>query len=241
MQPLLPSVPVRQRGFKSQGGDQGSKIPRNMSKMTPKARRCHEFESALETLAKSLCLNAAVVAYALKLCEEVRSAHFRCPPHTANVATFLYLACRENGLPRTLKEFVKATGISKKDMGRCYNKVQKVRQQLGVDLPAIPLAPVRLSDYVRRFCTLLSAPSLFPAAQRVIERAAQLDLFHGRTPVSVAAGVVLFASCEVGMEGIPQEGFTIAQVHEVTLVCSDTLKQVVGTLCANREGILSAI
>merc|ERR1712155_60025 len=66
----------------------------------------------------------------------------------AIAAACLYIACRQEGVPRTFKEIVAVSTVSKKEIGRCFKLILKAHDT-SVDL-------ITTGDFMSRFCGTLS-------------------------------------------------------------------------------------
>ncbi|POS81611.1 hypothetical protein EPUL_005579, partial [Erysiphe pulchra] len=81
----------------------------------------------------------------------------------------LYIACRQEGVPRTFKEICAALETS-------------------VDL-------ITTGDFMSRFCSNLGLPNMVQrAATHIARKAVELDIVPGRSPISVAAAAIYMAS-----------------------------------------------
>ena len=104
----------------------------------------------------------------------------------------LYIACRQEGVPRTFKEICAVSKISKKEIGRCFKLILKALDT-SVDL-------ITTGDFMSRFCSNLGLPNSVQKAATAIARAAvDLDIVPGRSPISVAAAAIYMAS-QVGTD-----------------------------------------
>ncbi len=65
----------------------------------------------------------------------------------------LYIACRQEGVPRTFKEICAVSKISKKEIGRCFKLILKALET-SVDL-------ITTGDFMSRFCANLSTFPLY--------------------------------------------------------------------------------
>merc|ERR1712142_898778 len=66
----------------------------------------------------------------------------------AIAAACLYIACRQEGVPRTFKEIVAVSTVSKKEIGRCFKLILKAHDT-SVEL-------ITTGDFMSRFCGTLS-------------------------------------------------------------------------------------
>ena len=62
-------------------------------------------------------------------------------------AACLYMACRQERVPRTFKELCAVSTVSKKEIGRAYKQISRV-----------VVERVTLDDLVNRFCSKLGLP-----------------------------------------------------------------------------------
>ena len=107
--------------------------------------------------------------------------------HGAIAAACLYIACRQEGVPRTFKEIVAVSTVSKKEIGRCFKLILKAHDT-SVDL-------ITTGDFMSRFCGTLSlSREVQKAATCIAKKAVDLDIVPGRSPISVAAAAIYMAS-----------------------------------------------
>ncbi|CAH8516067.1 unnamed protein product [Schistosoma rodhaini] len=103
----------------------------------------------------------------------------------------LYMACRQEGVPRTFKEVCAVSRVSKKEIGKVFKKILKILET--------NVQSVTVEDFMSRFCGNLN---LNIAVQRVANvvarRALNLNLVAGRSPVSVAAAAIYMAAYALG-------------------------------------------
>ena len=125
-------------------------------------------------------------------------------------AATLYIACRICGLVRTLDEVEKASGISKKEIGRSFRFLVN---EMGLFVP--PLTP---KSYVARLLSRLRMRSeAEDIAYKTLEYASQLRLTSGRGPMGIAAAAVYVASVLTGERKTQREIAELARVTEVTI------------------------
>jgi len=122
----------------------------------------------------------------------------------------LFIACRQEGVPRTFKEICAISKISKKEIGRCFKLILKALET-SVDL-------ITSGDFMTRFCSNLGLPSsVQKAASYIAKKAVELDLVPGRCPVSVAAATIYLASQASEDKRTQKDIGDIAGVAEVTI------------------------
>nr|CAB3460822.1 unnamed protein product [Digitaria exilis] len=139
-------------------------------------------------------------------------------------AACLFIACRNEGKPRTYKELATATrggAGAKKDIGRMTTLIKKV---LGEDAggggqQVLDFGVVRAADYLRRFCSRLGMGN---TEMRAAEEAAgrlEAHLDVRRNPESIAAAISYMLVQRAG------NGKTVKDVSVATGVAEATIKE----------------
>ena len=122
----------------------------------------------------------------------------------------LYSVCRSAGVPRTLDEISKVSGVPKKEIGRSFRVISH-ELHLKIPLPDP-------SSYVPRY---VSALKLSGEAQEksvlLLKQAMKKGLVSGRSPTGVSAAAVYIASAMVGEHRTQKEVADVAGVTEVTI------------------------
>merc|ERR1712047_102343 len=122
----------------------------------------------------------------------------------------LYIACRQEGVPRTFKEIVAVSTVSKKEIGRCFKLILKAHDT-NVEV-------ITTGDFMTRFCGNLGlSRDIQRAATTIAKRAVDKDLVPGRSPISVAAAAIYMASQASSDKKSQREISDIAGVAEVTI------------------------
>lgn len=128
----------------------------------------------------------------------------------AIAAACLYIACRQEGVPRTFKEIVAVTTVSKKEIGRCFKLILKAHDT-NVDI-------ITTGDFMNRFCSTLGLPrEVQKASTHIAKAAVDLDIVPGRSPISVAAAAIYMASQASKDKRSQKEIADIAGVADVTI------------------------
>lgn len=126
------------------------------------------------------------------------------------VAAVIYAICRIHGIPRTLEEIAKVSGIEKKEIGRAY---RFIKNELKIDVP--------LSDpahYVAKFAAALKmGPEVQEEAVKIIRESVKKGLISGRGPTGVAAAALYIAGALHGEKKTQKEVAEVAGVTEVTI------------------------
>ncbi|CAA7410723.1 unnamed protein product [Spirodela intermedia] len=106
----------------------------------------------------------------------------------AILAACLYIACRQEDRPRTVKEICSvANGATKKEIGRAK---EFIIRQLEVEMgQSMEMGTIHAGDFLRRFCSHLGMTNqAVKAAQEAVQKSEELDI--RRSPISVAAAVI---------------------------------------------------
>mmetsp|Transcript_32163 Transcript_32163/g.57592 ORF Transcript_32163/g.57592 Transcript_32163/m.57592 type:complete len:325 (-) Transcript_32163:134-1108(-) len=118
----------------------------------------------------------------------------RSRPAGAVHASCIFIACKQEGYPRTFNEIVPIANASKRDIGRCYKIIVK---KLNVDMKEMGV--IHASDYMRRFCNHLAMSNQdIKAATEMVNIACPKDgragdvkhAWDGKSPISIAAAVI---------------------------------------------------
>lgn len=122
----------------------------------------------------------------------------------------LYIACRQENVPRTFKEICAISKISKKEIGRVFKLILKTLET-SVEL-------ITTGDFMSRFCSTLSLSlSIQKAATQIARRAVDLGIVCGRSPISVAAAAIYMASQASTDKKTHKEICDVSGVAEVTI------------------------
>ncbi|URD72357.1 TFIIB zinc-binding [Musa troglodytarum] len=106
----------------------------------------------------------------------------------AILAACLYIACRQEDRPRTVKEICSvANGATKKEIGRAKDYIVK---QLEVEMgQSMEMGTIHAGDFLRRFCSHLGMTNqAVKAAQEAVQKSEELDI--RRSPISIAAAII---------------------------------------------------
>merc|ERR1719430_2686748 len=122
----------------------------------------------------------------------------------------LYIACRQEGVPRTFKEIVAVSTVSKKEIGRCFKLILK-EHDTNVEI-------ISTGDFMARFCGQLQLDrQVQKAATYIAKTATDLDIVSGRSPISIAAAAIYMASQASDNKKTGNEIADIAGVAESTI------------------------
>ncbi|KAL7671653.1 hypothetical protein ACOME3_006544 [Neoechinorhynchus agilis] len=158
----------------------------------------------MEKIAESLKIPRLITDQAKGILKRIKDAKpLRGRPEDAIVAACLYIACRQEKAPRTLKEICLVSSANTRDIGKCFKKI--------LSLIDDNVGTVRSQDFIPRFCSRLNMKS---EAQDIVrhlsKRVVQLELVDGRAPDTVAAACILMASRLSGLR------ISIVDIKDVT-------------------------
>ncbi len=123
-----------------------------------------------------------------------------------SVAAVIYFVSREHHIPKTLKELSDAAGVDRRDIGRAYSFFCK---KMELKTPSSDA-----SDYVHRFAGNIGLSGEVEAkAIELLDRAKKTGETSGRSPISIAAAVIYFAS-----------GMSLKEISRGTKVGKTTLR-----------------
>jgi transcription initiation factor TFIIB len=126
----------------------------------------------------------------------------------AFVAASIYTACRASNTPRTLKEVVKASPRSRKEVTRCYRLIlREINPKLPIDHPM---------KYVPKIASKLNLNQKTQnKAVEILRDAKDEKIIVGKGPVGLAAASLYIAALLTG-EGVTQE--EVAEASDITAV-----------------------
>lgn len=128
----------------------------------------------------------------------------------AKAAACLYIACRQEGVPRTFKEICAVTKTNKKEIGRTFKHI--------INGIAAPMDLIKSDDFMSRFCSNLGlSRQIQRAAFHIAQKAFDLCIVIGRSPISVAAAAIYMASQASDDRRSQREIGSIAGVADVTI------------------------
>ena len=126
------------------------------------------------------------------------------------VASSVYAACRQCGVPRTLDEVSDFSRIKRKEIGRTYRFMTRELK--------LKLLPTKPQDYIQRFCSELKlSGNTQNKAIEILKDATDKELTSGRGPTGVAAASIYIASILTNERRTQREVADVAGVTEVTI------------------------
>jgi len=197
--------------FDAMGNNLYSNARRNTSVASTERALINAFR-ILANMADRINLPKTIVDRASLLFKKINDGgRMRGRSNEAIAAACLYIACRQEGVPRTFKEIVAVSTVNKRDIGRCFKIILKSHEDTKVGL-------VDSGDFMSRFCGLLGLTrEIQRAATSIAKQASDLELTEGRSPVSVSAASIYMASQASSDKRSHAEIAAIAGVAETTL------------------------
>lgn len=122
----------------------------------------------------------------------------------------IYAVCRSQGVPRTLEEVARLTGVDRRDMTLAYRALLR-GLRLGLTPPAA-------EDYLDRFASQLALDQGTEAlARQIIRTMRELESRHSMAPMGTVAAAIYLAGLKTGHR-IPQDRIgALVGVSEVTI------------------------
>ncbi|KAL0000011.1 hypothetical protein SO802_019613 [Lithocarpus litseifolius] len=185
------STVISSRPNNANGGSDflGSGLGRWQSRGSNPDRLLLQAFKAIASMADRLGLVATIKDRANEIYKKVEDQKpLRGRNQDAILAACLYIACRQEDKPRTVKEICSvANGATKKEIGRAKEFIVK---QLEVEMgQSMEMGTIHAEDFLRRFCSHLGMTNqAVKAAQEAVQKSEELDI--RRSPISVAAAVI---------------------------------------------------
>ncbi|XP_023881775.1 transcription initiation factor IIB [Quercus suber] len=185
------STVISSRPNNANGGSDflGSGLGRWQSRGSNPDRSLLQAFKAIASMSDRLGLVATIKDRANEIYKKVEDQKpLRGRNQDAILAACLYIACRQEDKPRTVKEICSvANGATKKEVGRAKEFIVK---QLEVEMgQSMEMGTIHAGDFLRRFCSHLGMTNqAVKAAQEAVQKSEELDI--RRSPISVAAAVI---------------------------------------------------
>lgn len=166
-------------------------------------------------------------------------------PQEAVIAGCIFIACRQNNVPRTFREIYNLTSVSKKEVGRVFKQLQAFLQKLqdtegegATGLNAVnnyENTSVGAEDLCGRYVSQLgfkNQQKISKISRDLAEQANDISALAGRSPLSVAAACIYMACHLVGE---PRASLPIAKQAGVS---DGTVKTAYKHMFAARERLI---
>ncbi|MFQ5968911.1 MAG: transcription initiation factor IIB family protein [Nitrososphaerales archaeon] len=180
---------------------------------TPKQRNLLKATNFLSRLADKLQVPIAVQEEAAYIYRKaLNNKLIKGRSITGMVAASLYAACRNNRVPRTLKDITRASNVNKNEITRSY---RVLLQMLGMKMPVM--------DPSRRVARIAKKVGVKEKTQRValkiLDQAKKEGITVGKNPMGIAAAALYVASI------LETEDVTQDQLADAAGITSVTLRK----------------
>jgi transcription initiation factor TFIIB len=161
-----------------------------------------------------------------KLAEESRK--FKGKPQDVMIAANVFIACRQNGVPRSFKEIMNLTKVPKKEIGRTYKQLEHFfKKEEGKTIVAGGATMLQAgyqqtgstsaAELCGRFCSQLNVDEISFIAQDCSRTMMRLGSLAGRSPLSIAAVAIYLISHLMGKPRSAKEIGEVAGVSDGTI------------------------
>lgn len=178
---------------------------------TPTDRNLRQAFSELDRLKDKLMLSEAAVektAYIYRKAQERGLVRGRTISATLGAA--VYIACRETGASRTLKDIAEISNVKRKDLARMYRLVV-----LELDLKIPQIDPMKCIARVASKANLSEKTKRL--AVNIMQEVIKSGMSAGKDPMGLAASVLYLACLETGENKTQTDIAEAAGVTEVTV------------------------
>ncbi|PVU88184.1 hypothetical protein BB561_005980 [Smittium simulii] len=207
----------------ARGGDGGSGLARDLNKIHGKnTAQKHERNLIMAYkeiigMCDAIDLPKSIGDVAKQLYKEVEDKKLlRGKSSESIIAACIFIACRQENVPRTFKEIFALTRVPKRDIGRVVKELQRLLKT--------NVGGMSSEDLMSRFCSNLNlGMDVQRLAGILSQKAKNLGNLAGKSPVSIAAACIYFVTY---LLGTPCESKNISNttgVSEVTI--KNTYKQ----------------
>jgi len=132
-------------------------------------------------------------------------------PNESIIAACIFIACRQEGVPRTFKEICTLTQVPKKEIGRCFKALNDAFHETKVQT-------MTSEDLMARFCSNLGLNmEIQKAAVELTKKAKEIGTLAGKSPVSIAAACIYMASTLYKEDRNTRDISVVCGVSEVTI------------------------
>ncbi|MFL6472394.1 MAG: transcription initiation factor IIB family protein [Nitrososphaeraceae archaeon] len=178
---------------------------------TPSDRSLREAFMLLDTLKDKLGLSDAIIentAYLYRKAQQRKFLRGRSIPAVICAAT--YIACRDLGISKTMKDIAAASNVKRKNIARIYRQLM-----LELDYKVPNIDPAKCVVRVANKANLTEKTKR--QALNIMEKVTENEISAGKDPMGVAA-TVLYISCIKTGENTSQKDIShAAGITEVTL------------------------
>ncbi|KAG7807566.1 hypothetical protein KL921_004324 [Ogataea angusta] len=159
----------------------------------------------------------------------------------AIMAASIFFGCRKADVPRTYNEIWALTNVPKKDIGKVFKIIKQIIQRKDAEQDGlitrrnnnISTTQTNPEDLVGRFCSHLGlSPQITTSAQHIARTLKELGVLEGRSPTTIAATVIYFATA------IFKQQIPLSRISEKTGVSEGTIKSSYVHMSASRDKLV---
>ena len=185
----------------------------------------------ISTMADRIRLPKIIIDQAQNLFHQVHDEKLiRGRAYDAVAAACLFIACRQEDVPRSFKEICSISRFNKKDIGRCFKHLKRVLPQFaqpGSNAPAN--SPEK---FMSRFCSNLDLPNhVEKIATHIAQSAEKRNIAPGRVYLSIYATAIYMAAMVTGYKK------TVKEIHDAVGVAEGTIRHIYRQVYQHREDI----
>ena len=169
-------------------GDRVMRQHHMWNNMTYQERALYNIFDRLQTVANNSGVPKSILDQAKTLYKKVSETKItRGDNREGIIAACIYMACKQNDVPRSASEIAKAFNIKECVMTRGCKKYQ--------ELMKINVKTTKASDFINRFCSKLDlSTERKNICRHVVDKAEELAVVSKNTPPSIAAGSIFMCS-----------------------------------------------
>lgn len=206
---------------------------KNTESAADKAKRKANRE--IKEMAERLSADQSIISSAQHIFHTVqKNKLIKGRSNNAIIAACMFMACRQQSVPRTFKEISAVTGgaTGTKDIGRCFKIIRKA---LGASTTTSGLITSASYDLIDRFCSKLNLPKeVKKLADYIANKVNDVATLTSRSPNSLAAAAI-FMACDLTGNS------TLRTAEEIGRTCGaaeNTIKQTIKLMQPHQEKLL---
>ena len=166
-------------------------------------QRCDQFHLGRE---------AAVIAQELYKTVHARGIFGRGgrPTLDARIAACIFVGCRQSGSPRTLRELERLLGVDKREVGACFQTIQR-------HITTKQTKQTKPEELVGRFCNFLGLKVTQGVEHLALKIIENVDGRESSQPATIAAAAIYLACTELDVNKTSKEVSEVSEIGESTI------------------------
>ena len=214
------------RATGSAGFDEaGNPLYRNRSLESAAEKAKRKANREIKEMAERLSADQSIISSAQHIFHTVhKNKLIKGRSNNAIIAACLFIACRQQSVPRTFKEISGVTNSTTtiKDIGRCYKIIRKALVSTNTNASGISSATT--SDLIDRFCSKLNLPKeVKKLADYIVNKINDIPNLTSRSPNSLAAAAIFMACDLTGNSQLR----TAEEIGRICGAAENTIKQTI--------------